>query len=39
VVLFTIPWLGKLTNPHTLILVLLAGFGLWLIWDAFRGEA
>jgi signal peptidase I len=39
VVLFTIPWLGKFTNPHALILVLLAGFGLWLIWDAFRGES
>jgi len=39
VVLFTIPWLGNVTNPHYLILILLAGFGLWLIWDAFRGEA
>ena len=39
VVLFTIPWLGNITNPHVLILLLLAGFGLWLIWDAFRGEA
>jgi len=39
VVLFTIPWLGKVTDPHVLILLLLAGFGLWLIWDAFRGEA
>jgi len=39
VVLFTIPWLGNVTNPHYLILLLLAGFGLWLIWDAFRGEA
>jgi signal peptidase I len=39
VVLFTIPWLGNVTNPHYIILLLLAGFGLWLIWDAFREEA
>ena len=38
VVLFTIPYLGLLLNPQILVLLLLCGFGLWLIVDAFRDE-
>jgi signal peptidase I len=38
VVLFTIPLLGKLLSPQVLILLLVAGFGIWLIVDAFRDE-
>jgi signal peptidase I len=38
VVLFTVPFVGKLLNPQLLILLLLCGFGLWLIVDAFREE-
>jgi signal peptidase len=36
VVLFTIPFIGKLMNTRSIILVLLGIFGIWLIWDAFR---
>jgi signal peptidase I len=38
VLLFTIPLLGKLLNPQVFTLILLSGFGLWLIVDAFRNE-
>ena len=38
VVLFTVPFVGQLLNPQLLILLLLCGFGLWLIVDAFREE-
>ncbi len=38
VVLFTIPWLGKLLSPQVLMVLLIAGFGVWLIVDAFRSE-
>jgi signal peptidase I len=38
VVLFTVPFVGKLLNPQLLILLMLCGFGLWLIVDAFREE-
>jgi signal peptidase I len=36
VVLFTIPFVGKLLNPQIFVLLLLCGFGIWLILDAFR---
>jgi signal peptidase I len=38
VVLFTVPKLGKVLTPQVLILLLIAGFGVWLIADAFRSE-
>jgi hypothetical protein len=38
VLLFTIPFLGRLLNPQVLTLILISGFGLWLIVDAFRNE-
>lgn len=38
VVLFTIPFVGQLLNPQIFVLLLLCGFGLWLIVDAFRDE-
>ena len=38
VVLLTVPFVGQLLNPQLLILLLLCGFGLWLIVDAFREE-
>jgi signal peptidase I len=38
VVLFTVPFVGQLLNPQLLILLMLCGFGLWLIVDAFREE-
>ena len=38
VVLFTVPFVGQILNPQVLILLLLCGFGLWLIVDAFREE-
>lgn len=38
VVLLTIPFVGKLLNPQIFILLMLAAFGLWLIFDAFRNE-
>ena len=38
VVLFTIPFVGQLLNPQVFVLLLLCGFGLWLIVDAFRDE-
>jgi signal peptidase len=36
VVLFTIPLIGKLLSPEIFVLLLLCGFGIWLILDAFR---
>jgi signal peptidase len=38
VALFTIPLIGSLLSPKILMMLLLAGFGLWLIVDAFRSE-
>jgi signal peptidase len=38
VALFTIPMIGSLLSPKMLMMLLLAGFGLWLIVDAFRSE-
>jgi signal peptidase len=38
VALFTIPMIGSLLSPKILMMLLLAGFGLWLIVDAFRSE-
>jgi signal peptidase I len=38
VVLFTIPLIGKLLSPQIFMLLLIAGFGVWLIVDAFRSE-
>lgn len=38
VVLFSVPFVGKLLNPQVLILFLLCIFGFWLIVDAFREE-
>jgi signal peptidase len=38
VVFLTIPLLGKLLSPQVFILLLLCGFGIWLIVDAFRDE-
>ena len=38
VALFTMPLLGKLLSPQVFILLLVAGFGIWLIVDAFRDE-
>jgi signal peptidase len=38
VVLFTIPFVGKLLAPQNFILILIAGFGIWLIVDAFRDD-
>jgi hypothetical protein len=36
IVLFVIPLLGKLLTAKNLINLALAGFGLWLIFDAIR---
>ena len=38
VALFAIPLIGTLLSPKMLMMFLLAGFGLWLIVDAFRSE-
>ncbi len=38
VVFFIIPLVGKLLSPQVFILLLLCGFGIWLIVDAFRDE-
>lgn len=38
VALFSIPMIGSLLSPKILMMLLLAGFGLWLIVDAFRNE-
>jgi signal peptidase I len=38
VVFLTIPKIGVLLSPKMLMMMLLAGFGLWLIVDAFRDE-
>lgn len=38
VALFSIPMIGSLLSPKMLMMFLLAGFGLWLIVDAFRNE-
>jgi signal peptidase I len=38
VALFSIPMVGSLLSPKMLMMLLLAGFGLWLIVDAFRRE-
>jgi len=38
VVLLTIPFVGQLLNPQIFVLLLLVGFGIWLIVDAFREE-
>ena len=38
VVLLTIPFVGQLLNPQVFVLLLLVGFGIWLIVDAFREE-
>jgi len=38
VVFLTIPLVGKLLSPQVFILILLCGFGIWLIVDAFRDE-
>jgi signal peptidase I len=38
VVLLTIPFVGQLLNPQVFVLLLLVGFGIWLIVDALREE-
>ncbi|MEY3876088.1 MAG: hypothetical protein RIR50_1259 [Pseudomonadota bacterium] len=38
VYLFMIPKIGILLSPKMLMMLLLAGFGIWLIVDAFRNE-
>ena len=38
VVFFRVPFVGKLLQPNTMILLLLSGFGVWLIIGAFREE-
>jgi hypothetical protein len=38
VAFFVIPMIGSLLSPKMLMMLLLAGFGLWLIVDAFRNE-
>ena len=38
VVLFTIPFVGQLLNPQVFVLLLLCGFGVWLLVDVFRDE-
>lgn len=38
VVLFTIPFVGRILNPQALLLLFILGFGIWLIVDAFREE-
>jgi signal peptidase len=38
VIFLTIPLVGKLLSPQVFILLLLCGFGIWLIVDAFRDE-
>lgn len=38
VVVLTIPFVGQLLNPQVFVLLLLVGFGIWLIVDAFREE-
>jgi len=38
VVFFRLPFAGKLLQPQTMMLLLLSGFGIWLIIGAFREE-
>ena len=38
VVFFRAPFVGKLLQPQTMMLLLLSGFGIWLIIGAFREE-
>lgn len=38
VVLFSVPFVGKILSPQIFVLILLCAFGLWLIVDAFRDE-
>ena len=38
VVFFKVPFVGKLLQPQTMMLLLLSGFGVWLIIGAFREE-
>jgi signal peptidase I len=38
VALFSIPKIGMLLSPKMLMMLLLAGFGIWLIVDALRNE-
>lgn len=38
VVFFRLPFVGKLLQPQTMMLLLLSGFGVWLIIGAFREE-
>jgi signal peptidase I len=38
IALFSIPMIGSLLSPKMIMMLLLAGFGIWLIVDAFRNE-
>ena len=38
VVFLKVPFVGKLLQPQTMMLLLLSGFGVWLIIGAFRDE-
>jgi signal peptidase len=38
VVFFTIPFIGRLLTPKSLMLIVPLIFGLWLIFDALKGE-
>ena len=38
VVFFRVPFVGKLLQPQVMLLLLLSGFGIWLIIGAFREE-
>jgi len=37
-VFFRVPFVGRLLQPQTMMLLLLSGFGIWLIIGAFREE-
>jgi signal peptidase len=36
VVIFTVPWIGKLFNPKVLFMSFFVLFGTWLIWEEIR---
>lgn len=38
IVIFVIPFLGRLLAPKTLFVLIPVGFGLWFIWDALKNE-
>lgn len=38
IVVFVIPYIGRLLVPKTLFVLIPVGFGLWFIWDALKND-